>query len=254
MNKLVRKIVSITLIMCMGLSVASCSSSQKSLTVEDGVLTMATNAAFPPYEFWENNKVVGIDAEIAQAVADKLGLTLKIEDVSFDSLITGVQSNKYDIAAAGMTVTEERKKSVSFTTTYSTGIQSIIVPEGSEINDIDTLINGDYIVGVQIATTGDIYMTDDVGIDRVEEYNNGADAVQALLTGKVDAVVIDNQPALSFVNANEGLIILETPYTIEDYAIAVNKDNTELLDKINKALEELRADGTIDSIISKYIK
>lgn len=251
MSKLVKKIIASALIMCMGFAFGACSGSKE--TVESGYLIMATNAAFPPYEYWENDKIVGIDAEIAQELANRLGLTLKIEDVSFDSLITGVQSNKYDIAVAGMTVTEERKLSVSFTDSYSTGIQSIIVPEDSEITDIDVLIDGDYTVGVQIATTGDIYMSDDIGMDRVEQYNNGADAVQALTTGKVDAVVIDNQPAQAFVAANSGLKILETPYTIEDYAIAVNKNNTELLDKINKALAEMKADGTIDAIISKYI-
>ncbi len=252
MNKLVKRVLSAALIMCMGLSMAACSS-KKSLTVEDGVLTMATNAAFPPYEFYENSKIVGIDAEIAEAIANKLGLKLVIEDTAFDSLITGVQSGKYDIVAAGLTVTEERKQSVSFTESYSTGIQSIIVPEGSPITDIDSIVNGDYIVGVQIATTGDIYMTDEIGSERVEQYNNGADAVQALVTGKVDAVVIDNQPAISFVAANEGLVILDTPYTVEDYAIAVNKDNEELLNKINDALKELKEDGTIDAIINKYI-
>ncbi|MCQ2533901.1 MAG: transporter substrate-binding domain-containing protein [Clostridia bacterium] len=252
MNKFVKKIVASALLMCLGFNFAACSSSSE-LTVEKGVLTMATNAAFPPYEYWENNAIVGIDAEIAQEIANRLNLTLKIEDVSFDSLITGVQSNKYDIAVAGMTVTDERKLSVSFSDSYATGIQSIIVTEDSPITDIDALIDGDYIVGVQIATTGDIYMSDDIGMDRVEQYNNGADATQALITGKIDAVVIDNQPALAFVAANPGLKILETPYTIEDYAIAVNKNNEELLNQINKALSEMKADGTIDAIINKYI-
>ncbi len=222
-----------------------------SVTVEKGVLTMATNAYFPPYEFYEGDTIVGIDAEIAQAVADKLGLTLKIEDMEFDSIITAVTTGKADIGLAGMTVTDERKKNVNFSDTYATGVQVVIVPEDSEIDDIDDL--KDAKIGVQLSTTGDIYCTDDFGSDHVEEYNKGNDAVMALKSGKVDAVVIDNEPAKSFVEANEGLKILETEYVSEDYAAAINKENTELLDQINKALSELKAEGKLDEIISKYI-
>ena len=154
---------------------------------------------------------------------------------------------------AGMTVTDVRKKAVNFSSTYATGIQAVIVPEGSEITDVDTLLGGDYKVGVQQGTTGDIYMTDDVGEDRVVRFSKGNDAVLALSTGKVDAVVIDNEPAKSFVAANAGLVILPTAYVEEEYAMCINKDNKDLLEKINKALEELTADGTIDKIIEKYI-
>lgn len=226
-------------------------------TVTAGKLIMATNATFPPYEFHEGDKIVGIDAEIAKAIADKLGLELVIEDVAFDSIIAGVQAGKYDIGCAGMTVTEDRLKSVNFSTSYATGIQSIIVKEGSEIKTIDDLIKGKYKVGVQSGTTGDIYMSDaengGVGEDRIDRYNNGNDAVVALMSGKVDAVCIDNEPAKSYVAANKGLVILDTPFTEEKYAIAVNKDNEALLNAINKALEELTADGTIAKIIEKYI-
>ena len=222
-------------------------------TVESGKLIMATNAFFPPYEYYEGEKIVGIDVEIATAVADKLGLELVIEDVEFDSIIAGVQSGMYDIGCAGMTVTEERMQSVNFTTTYATGIQSIIVLEGSDITDLDSLIESGCMVGVQTGTTGDIYMTDEVGEDRMDRYNKGNDAVLALLNGVVGAVVIDNQPAQAFVAANDGLTILETPYTIEDYAMCVSKDNEELLAAINEALAELQADGTIDAIIETYI-
>ena len=226
-------------------------------TVTAGKLTMATNATFPPYEFHEGDKIVGIDAEIAKAIADKLGLELVIEDVAFDSIIAGVQSGKYDIGCAGMTVTEDRLKSVHFTTSYATGIQSIIVKEGSPIKTIDDLVKGKYKVGVQSGTTGDIYMSDaengGVGEDRIDRYNNGNDAVVALLAGKIDAICIDNEPAKAYVAANKGLSILETPFTEEKYAIAVSKNNEALLNAINNALDELIKDGTIAKIVEKYI-
>lgn len=257
MKKNFLKIVSLTMVAAMGFLMAGCGTTTESDnelgTVTPGVLTMATNAYFPPYEFYEGSKIVGIDAEIAAAVADKLGLELVIEDVEFDSIIAGVQSGKYDIGCAGMTVTDERLQSVNFTSTYSTGIQSIIVAEGSDITDLDSLIASGCMVGVQSGTTGDLYMTDEIGEDRIDRYNKGNDAVLALQNGVVGAVVIDNQPAQSFVAANEGLVILDTPYTVEDYAMAVNKDNEALLEAINNALAELEADGTLDSIIETYI-
>lgn len=254
MKKSFMKIVSLILIVAMTLAFASCSKKSDSLTINEGKLVMATNAFFPPYEFYDaNNEIVGIDAEIAAELASRLGLELEIQDVEFDSIVAGVQSGKYDIGCAGMTVTEDRLASVNFSTPYATGIQSIIVCEGSEITDIDTLIDGDYVVGVQQGTTGDIYMSDEIGDERVDRYNKGADAILALINGNVDAVVIDNQPALAFVDANEGLIILETPYAIEDYAMAINKDNEELLSEINRTLAEMQADGTIAAIIEKYI-
>lgn len=223
------------------------------LTINEGQLIMATNAYFPPYEYYEGEEIVGIDAEIAAAVAERLGLELVIEDIEFDSIIAGIQTGKYDIGLAGMTVTEDRLQSVNFSTPYATGIQSIIVPEGSPITNLDDLLEGDYIVGVQSGTTGDIYMTDDVGEERVDRYSKGNDAVLALMQGKVDAVVIDNQPAIAFVAANEGLMILETPYTVEDYAMAIAKENTALLEQVNAILAELEADGTLRSIIDSYI-
>ncbi len=170
-------------------------------TIEAGKLIMATNAFFQPYEYHEGDNIVGIDPEIAKAVADKLGLELVIEDVEFDSIIAGVQAGKYDIGCAGMTVTEDRLKSVNFSTPYATGVQSVIVVEGSEITDVDKLLAGTYKVGVQTGTTGDIYMTDDIGEDRVERFAKGNDAIIALQSGKIDAVVIDNEPAKAFVAA-----------------------------------------------------
>ena len=215
-------------------------------------LTMATNATFPPYEYVEGSDYLGIDVEIAGEIASRLGMTLDIQDVEFDSIIAGVQSGKYDIGMAGMTVTEERKQSVNFTDTYATGIQSIIVKEGSSIASVDDL-SADTKIGVQQGTTGDIYASDDYGDEAVTRYKTGADAVQALLTDKIDCVIIDNEPAKSFVSANDGLMILDTSYAEEDYAICVSKDNEELLSSINEALKELKEDGTIDQIVSMYI-
>ena len=219
-------------------------------------LIMATNAEFPPYEFYEGEKVVGIDAEIAQAIADKLGMDLKIEDMAFDSIITAVTSGKATFGMAGMTITEDRLVSVDFSTPYTTAVQSIIVPEGSEITKVEDL-TGDknYTIGVQNATTGDIYATGDIedeGLGTVERYTKGADAVEALLAGKIDCVIIDNQVAKNFVAANDGLVLLDTAYAEEEYAICFAKDG-ELNDAINTALEELIADGTVQSIIDKYI-
>mgnify|MGYP003290040557 CR=1 FL=1 len=220
-------------------------------TVDEGVLTMGTNAAFPPYEFYDGETVVGIDAEIAAAVAEKLGLELVIVDMDFSSLIGAVQSGKIDVALAGMTVTDERKENVDFSDSYATGVQVIIVPEGSDIASVDDLDGA--LIGVQESTTGHIYCSDDFGEDSVVAYTNGATAVQALVSGKVDCVVIDKQPALAFVEANEGLVILETEYVTEDYAAAISKDNPGLKAAFDAALQELIADGTVQAILDKYI-
>lgn len=227
-------------------------------TATEGVLTMATNAEFPPYEYYEGNTVTGIDVEIAQAIAERLGLTLQVEDMEFDSVISAVQGGKVDIGMAGMTVTEERLEEVSFTESYATGVQVIIVTEDSDITSADDLFaeGANHTIGVQLATTGDLYTTEDIeaaGLGTVDRYNKGADAVMALKNGKVDCVVIDNEPAKAFVEANEGLKILETEYVTEDYAIAVSKDNEALHSAVDAALQELIADGTVQSIIDKYI-
>lgn len=243
-----KKVLLITLCLAMTVCLFGCGA-QKPAEVEK--LTMATNATFPPYEFYEGEKIVGIDAEIADAIAKKIGMELEIVDTEFGSIITGVQSGKYDIGMAGMTVTEERKLSVNFTDTYATGIQSIIVKTGSEIKAIEDLAGKK--IGVQQDTTGHIYAADEYGDEMVIPFNKGTDAVAALVSGKVDCVIIDNQPAISFVAANEGLSILDTEYAVEDYAICIAKENTELLEKVNGALKELIADGTVKTIIDKYI-
>lgn len=222
-------------------------------TVEEGELHMATNAAFPPYEMTsDDGGFEGIDVEIAGAIAEKLGLELVVDDMDFSSVIAAVQSGKADIAMAGLTVNEERKKNIDFTDTYATGVQVIIVPEGSEIQSADDL-SSDILIGCQEATTGYIYCSDDYGEDAVIAYQNGATAIQALLSGKVDCIVIDSEPAKQFVEANEGLSILDTEYVTEDYAIGISKENTALLEAVNGALNELIEDGTVEEIIGKYI-
>ncbi len=223
---------------------------------EPKVLKMATNAYFQPYEYYDDGKIVGIDAEIAAAIAEKLGMTLEIVDMEFDSIITAVNEGSVDFGMAGMTVTEERLLEVDFSTSYANGKQVIIVKEDSAITTADDLFaeGAAYKVGVQLGTTGDIYATGDFGAENVTTYSNGNEAVLALLGGSVDCVIIDNEPAKALVAANAGLKILETAYANEDYAICIKKGNTELLDQINQAIKELTADGTIDAIIAKYIK
>ena len=218
-----------------------------------GKLVMATNAEFPPYEYHDGDAIVGIDAEIAKAIADELGMELEIEDIAFDSIIPEIVSGKADMGLAGMTVTEDRMQSVDFSDTYAKASQKIIVTEDSEIASPDDLKG--VIVGVQLGTTGDIYVSDlEADGTTVERYSKGFEAVQALSQGKIDAVVIDGEPAKNFVAETEGLKILDESFTDEEYAIAVKKGNTELLEKINGALKTLKDNGTLDEIVAKYIK
>ncbi len=223
-------------------------------TVEDGKLHMATNAAFPPYEMVaDDGSFEGIDVEIAGKIAEKLGLELVVDDMDFGSIITSVQTGKSDIAMAGMTVTDERKQNIDFSDTYATGVQMVILPILSDIESIDDLQGK--LIGCQESTTGYIYCSDDYGEDMVTAFPNGANAIQALLSGKVDAVVIDSQPAQEFLAQNAGkLKMLSTEYVSEDYAIGISKDNTALRDAVNNALKELIDDGTVQSILDKYIK
>ena len=232
-------------------------------------LVMATNASFPPYEYKDGENFAGIDIEIAGKIAEKLGKKLEIKDVEFGSIIGGVQTGKFDIGMAGMTVTEERLQSVNFSTSYATGIQSVIVADKSSYKSIDDFFNvdkdGNWVsvkegvkIGVQQDTTGDIYASDTVenwgfGENNVIRYKTGNEAVLALSSGKITAVIIDNEPAKSYVASTAGLRILDGAYTEEQYAICIAKENTALLDEVNKALEELTADGTVQAIIEKYI-
>ena len=231
---------------------ASTSAAAELTTVEAGKLTMATNAAFPPYEMTTDaGEFEGIDIDTAKAIAEKLGLELQIDDMDFDAALLSVQQGKADIVMAGVTVTDERKAVMDFSDSYATGIQSIIVPEGSDITSPDDLAGKK--IGTQRGTTGYLYCSDDFGEDAVVAYDNGLTAVQALNNGQVDAVVIDNEPAKAYVESNPGLKILDTSYAEEDYAIGMNKSNTALLEAVNAALEELKADGTLQAIVDKYI-
>lgn len=222
---------------------------------ETNVIKMATNAYFKPYEYYEGDKIIGIDAEIAEKIAEKLGMTLEIVDMDFNSILTAVNEGSADFGMAGMTVTEKRLEEVDFSVSYANGVQSVIVKEGSPITSVDDLYaeGASYKIGTQLGTTGDTYSTDDFGADNVVGFNNGNEAVLALLGDSVDCVIIDNEPAKAFVAANEGLKILDTSYADEDYAICVKKGNSELLDKLNAAIVELTDDGTIEGIVNKYI-
>ena len=234
--------------------------SETAENTEGGVLRMGTNATFPPYEYMdENNEVAGIDAEIAAAIADKLGMELDITDMAFESLIPALQAGTIDIVLAGMTVDPERAEQVNFTDTYATGVQVVIVPENSDIAPVENEEGAMEVdltgktIGVQTGTTGDLYCTDDYGQEFVKQFDNGPLAVAALMNGQVDCVVIDNEPAKNYVAANEGLKILDTAFANEDYAAAIAKDNTELFEQVNAAIQELKEDGTIQTIIEKYI-
>ena len=221
-------------------------------TVEPGKLIMSTNAAFPPYEMTtDSGEFEGIDIETAQAIADKLGLELQIDDMDFDAALLAVQQGKADMVMAGVTVTDERQNVMDFTDSYATGIQSIIVKEDSDIASVDDLAGKK--IGTQRGTTGYLYCSDDFGDENIVAYDDGLTAVQMLNNGQVDCVVIDNAPAKEFIAANPGLKLLDTAYVEESYAIGIGKGNTELKDAINTALEELKADGTLQAIVDKYI-
>ena len=227
-------------------------------TIESGKLIMATNAQFPPYEMVADGDGVngtgfdGIDIEIAAAIAEKLGLELQVDDMDFDAALTAVQQGKCDLVLAGLTYNEERAQLMTFSDSYAQGVQAIIVKDGSDIATADDLANAG-MIGTQRGTTGYLYCTDDFGEDHVAAYDSGAAAVQALLNGQVDAVVIDKMPAETFAAENDGLKALDTAYTTEDYCAAVAKDNEALVKEVNAVLAELKADGTLDQIVAKYI-
>ena len=226
------------------------------LTLEEGKLIMSTNASFPPYEMTtDDGGFAGIDVEIAEAIAEKLGLELEILDMDFDAALLAVNEGKSDIVMAGVTVNEDRKLVMDFSDSYATGVQVVIVKEGSDVT-MDNL--GEKMIGAQRGTTGYIYASDTpdnggYGEDHVVAYDNGASAVQALMNGQVDCVIIDNAPAKEYVKANPGLALLDGEWVTENYAIGCNKGNTKLVEAINKALAELTEDGTVQTIVDKYI-
>lgn len=253
MKKIFALILSVVMIAAL---FAACGGSANGMTVENGKLIMSTNAAFPPYEMVnDDGSFMGIDVEIAGAIAEKLDLELVIDDMDFDSALLAVQQNKSDIVMAGVSVTDARLLVMNFSESYATGVQVVIVKEGSNVT-MDNL--GEMMIGTQRGTTGYIYASDTpedggYGEDHVVAYDNGASAVQALLNGQVDCVIIDSAPAQEFVKDNPGLALLEGNWVEESYAIGMNKENTALLEAVNKALAELIADGTVQSIIDKYI-
>jgi polar amino acid transport system substrate-binding protein len=252
MKKIIALILAAAMTCCLLAGCGGKSKTEADLnTVESGKLVMSTNAAFPPYEMTtDDGGFEGIDVELATAIAEKLGLELEVDDMDFDGALLAVQQGKSDIVMAGVSVTDDRLLVMDFSDSYATGVQVVIVKEGSDVT-LDNL--GDQLIGTQRDTTGNIYCADDYGEDHVVTYDNGMTAVQALMNGQVDCVVIDNAPAQEFVAANQGLTILDTEYVTEDYAIGVNKGNTDLLNAINDALAELTKDGTVQSIIDKYI-
>ena len=242
-----KKILALIMVLAFAFAMTGCGGSGSG-----GTLVMATNATVPPYEYVDGEDYAGIDVEVAQAIADELGMELEIQDIDFNSIIPAIESGKADVGIAGMTKTPEREKNVNFSESYATGIQSIIVKEDSDIASPDDLEG--VKIGVQESTTGHIYCEDDYGADNVIAYTSGANAIEALKTGKVDAVVIDNQPAKEFVKANEGLKVLDTDYVEEEYAIAIAKDNEELLEKVNGVIKQMKEDGSLQAILDKYIK
>ena len=259
-----KKALALSMAAVMALSLAACGGSKTEETTAaettaeteaaaGGTLVMATNAEFPPYEFREGGEIVGIDVEIMQAIAEEMGMELKIEDMAFESIFTAVASGKADVGAGGITVTDERKLSMDFSDTYATASQKVIVKEGSDIASPDDLAGK--VIGVQLGTTGDLYCSDlESEGSTVERYNKGFEAVQALLQDKVDAVVIDSEPAKVFLEQTEGLKILDESFTDEEYALVIKKGNTELTDKVNAALGKLKEEGKLDEIVGKYIK
>ena len=232
--------------------------------IEEGKLIMVTNASFPPYEMTDDdNNVIGIDPDIAQVIADKLGLELVIDNIDFDAALLAVQEGRADVMLAGMSYSEERDLVMDFSDTYATGYQVIIVREGDTSiaggNDDYMLVDAegnvieDVQIGVQRGTTGELYCQDAYGVDHVTSLDNGSVAVQALINGQVDCVVIDIGPAQEYVAANPGLEIVEGAYTIEDYCVGVDEGNTALLEAVNKALNEMIEDGTVQEIMDQYI-
>ena len=255
MKKMIAMLLTLTLAVAMLAGCGATPTNELNL-VEDGKLIMSTNAEFPPYENTDDaGNFIGIDIEIAQAIADKLGLELVIDNMGFDAALLAVQNNKSDIVMAGVSVTDDRELVMDFSVSYATGVQVVIIKEGSDVT-MDNL--GEKMIGAQRGTTGYIYASDSIenggyGEDHVTAYDNGAGAVQALINGQVDCVIIDSAPAEEYVAANPGLTILEGNWVEEEYAIGINKGNAALVDAVNAALAELTEDGTVADIIGKYI-
>ena len=251
-----KKLFAVLLAAMMLLAMVACGNNNNDPTPDTKTLYMATEGTFPPYEYYDGDKLVGIDVDVANAIAEKLGMKLEVVDIAFDSIVSGVQAGKYDMGMAGMTVNEERLEKVNFSDSYATGIQVVIVKEGGKVKSLDDMAADGVVIGTQSGTTGFLFASDDFGDEKVKGFAKTTDAVEALKNGQVDCVMLDNEPAKALVAANPdaGLSILDTAYANEDYAIAINKQNTDLLNQINAALAELKADGTLQGIIDQYIK
>ena len=277
-----KKLLALLLALCMVLSLAACGSSNEAAvaentsadeaaaaentsadeaaapaadagitTINPGKLTISTSPDFPPYEMTDDSgAIIGIEPELFELIAQKLGLELQIDAMDFDSALMAVQQGKSDAVVSGVTVTEDRKLVMDFSDSYTTAVQVVVVPEGSDVT-LDNL--GEQSIGVQRGTTGQIFTEDDFGEDHVVAYDTYSSVVQALLNGQIDCIVMDNGPAKAYVEANPGLSILDTEYVTENYAFGITKGNTALLDGINQALKELTEDGTVQSILDKYI-
>ena len=251
-----KKLIPLLLVLVLAIGLLAGCSNEKGMTLEKGKLIMSTNAAFPPYEMTaDDGSFVGIDIEVAQAIAKELNLELVIDNMGFTAALEAAQNGKSDMVMAGVTVNEDRLKVMDFSDSYATGIQVVIVKEGSDVTkaNLDTKK-----IGTQLGTTGYIYASDTpenggYGEENVVGYDNGITAVKALLNDQVDCVIIDNAPAQEFVKANPGLVILEGTWVEEHYAIGFQKGNTELKQAVNNALNKLIADGTVQTIIDKYI-
>ena len=256
MKKTVLKALALLMTLVLAMTLTACSGSSGSQTgvstVHNGQLTVATNAGYEPYIYYEGDALVGIDAEIAAEIADRLGLELVIEDIDFPEIFTQVASEEYDLGLAAITITEARQEVVDFSTPYAGGKQAVIVPATSPIRNIYDLIDGDYTVGVKTDTTGDSFITADIGEGRVVRYMHIEDAIDALVQGEIDAVVYDDQAAEVFLSHQTGLTVLQTPYAIETYAAVVAKSNPALLEQVNLILGEMTEDGTLQEIMDRY--
>ena len=252
MKKTIQKALALTAAFMLAVSLAACGSSSGSSdipTVSEGQLTVATNAGFIPYVYYEGDDLTGIDVDIAAEIADRLGLELVIEEIDFPDIFTGVQSGEYDLGLAAITITEERQETVSFSAPYASGRQAVIVPATSGIRNIFDLRDGDYTIGVKTGTTGDSFITDDVGEDRVVRYMHIEDAIEALAQGEIDAVVYDDQAAAAYIAQQDGLVSLQTPYAIEAYGAVIAKSNPALLEQVDLILGEMTEDGTLQAIM-----
>lgn len=250
-KNMIKKIGTVILAGVLTVGMLSGCSSTASDTTEKKVIKMGTNAAFPPFEYYEENKIVGFDVELAEMIADKLGMELVVEDMEFNTLLGAVSNNMIDFVGAGMTVDEERAKQVDFSQGYFNSKQMVIVQSSNdEIVDTDGL-NGKKI-GVQLGTTSDKFAELYIEDAEITRFDKAALAVADLKNGKVDAVIVDAEPAKELTKGQDDLKVLESPFVEEEYALAVKKGNTDLLEKINTALDEIKASGEYDKLYSKY--